>query len=156
MKKMITLVAVVMLGLIATLTTPRAFAQANPTTTHIHRNLSAVMPNPCNGEPVQLTAEQDLVIHRNTGSGGTHMHITNNLHGTGVGLVTGATYNLNSVATANTNINGALNQTLWQDAVLVGQGNVPNFLFQEVEHITINHNGEVVTDFTMEFTKCLG
>ena len=70
MKKMITLVVVVMLGLIATLATTPAFAQANPTTIHIHLTRSDVRPNPCNGEPVQLNAELDLVIHRNTGSGG--------------------------------------------------------------------------------------
>ena len=156
MKKMITLMVVVMLGLIATLTTPRAFAQANPTTTHIHLTRTDVRPNPCNGEPVQLNAELDLVIHRNTGSGGTHMHTTSNLHGTGVGLVTGAKYRLNSIATANFNFNGAVNQTLWQDAVFVGQGQAPNFLFQETEHFTFNHNGELIVDFDFEFAKCLG
>lgn len=156
MKKMTTLVVVVMLGVIAALATPRAFAQANPTTTHIHLTRSDVRPNPCNGEPVQLVAELDLVIHRNTGSGGTHMHTTSNLHATGVGLVTGANYRLNSIATNNFNLNGAINQTLWQDAVFVGQGNVPNFLFQETEHFTVSHNGDVIVDFDFEFVKCLG
>lgn len=156
MKKTITGVVVIMVA-VATLATTRAFAQAESTTTHIHRTRSGVMPNPCNGEPVLLSLELDLVIHRTTSdTGGRHTHTTSNLNGTGVGLLTGANYVLSSVATANTNLAGALNQTLWQDAVLVGQGDVPNFLFQEIEHITINDNGEVVVDFETPFQKCLG
>lgn len=157
MKKMITGVVVIMLGLSAVLATTRAFAQADNSTIHITQTLNTVRPNPCNGEPVQLQAELDLTIHRTTdASGGFHMHITSNIHGTGVGLVTGAEYRLNSVATSSFNTNGATNRTLWQDAVLVGQGNVPNFLFQETEHFTINANGDVTVDFEHEFTKCQG
>ena len=157
MKKLITGTVVIMVVLIATLATTRAFAQADSTTTHIHRTRTDVRPNPCTGEPVLLNVEADIVIHRTTSdTGGTHRHTTSNLHGTGVGLLTGATYVLNSVATSNTNFAGAINQTLWQDAVFVGQGDVPNFLFQEVEHITINDNGEVVVNFETAFQKCLG
>ena len=156
MKKMITGVVVIMVA-VAMLATTRAFAQADTSTTHIHRTRTGVMPNPCNGEPVLLNLELDLVIHRTTSeTGGTHRHTTSNLNGTGLGLVTGANYVLSSVATANTNLAGAINQTLWQDAVLVGQGDVPNFLFQEIEHITINDNLDVTVDFENPFTKCLG
>jgi len=156
MKKMITGVVVIMVA-VATLATTRAFAQADTSTIHIHRTRTGVMPNPCTGEPVQLNLELDLVIHTTTTeTGGFHRHTTSNLNGTGLGLLTGANYVLSSVATANTNIAGAANQTLWQDAVLVGQGDVPNFLFQEIEHITINDNGEVTVDFEMPFQKCLG
>lgn len=157
MKKITTGVVVIMVVLVATLATNRAFAQADSTTTHIHRTRTGVMPNPCSGEPVLLNLELDLVIHRTTTpTGGSHRHTTSNLNGTGVGLVTGANYILSSVATANTNLAGAINQTLWQDAVFVGQGDVPNFLFQETEHITINDNLEVTVDFENPFTKCLG
>jgi hypothetical protein len=156
MKKMITGVVVIMM-VVATLATTRAYAQADTSTVHIHRTRTGVMPNPCNGEPVQLTLELDILIHTTVSdTGGRHRHTTSNLSGTGLGLVTGADYVLSSVATANTNLAGAINQTLWQDAVLVGKGDVPNFLFQEIEHITINDNLEVTVDFEKPFTKCLG
>jgi hypothetical protein len=154
MKKMITGVVVIMVALMAT--TP-AFAQADPSTIHIHLSRSEVRANPCTGEPIQLNVELDLKIHRNTdGNGGTHMAVNSNLHGDGLGLVTGAKYRLNSVATSHFTFTGAINQTLWQDAVLVGQGDVPNFLFQQTEHFTVNNNGEITTDFDHVFTKCLG
>jgi hypothetical protein len=61
---------------------------------------------------------------------------------------------LNAVATAHNSEGGADNQTLWQDFVFNGQGAVPNFLVQLVEHFTINANGDLVVDFRKINTKC--
>lgn len=157
MKKVITGMIVLALALTAGLSATPSLAQATTTTTHINRTLTDVRPNPCNGEPVLLEAKLKLTIHRTINDdGSTHLHITSNIHGTGLGLDSGAKYRLNSVATSSTNVVGATTQTLWQDAVLVAQGDVPNFLFQQTEHITINANGEVTTVFDHAFTKCQG
>jgi hypothetical protein len=135
---------------------PVGHAQATNTTLHFNSTFTGTQINPCNGEPVLLVIDRSVVIHRTfDNAGGIHLHNTVNLHGDGVGLVTGADYRLNSISTAHTTITqGANNQTLWQDAVAIGKGDVPNFLFQETEHITINANDEVTVVFSHEFTKC--
>jgi hypothetical protein len=139
--------------------TPPARAGATTQTLHFSQTATQLMANPCNGEPVLLTIEATRVVHRTTTpNGNIHIHSTSNLHGDGVGLTTGVNYVLNSVATANFNNNGggATNQTLWQDAVAVAQGNVPNFLFQQTEHFTVNANGDITVNFDKSFVKCQG
>ena len=153
-KKTSVYLCAIVLGLLTSV--PVGHAQATTTTLHFNSTFTDIQPNPCNGEPVLLTVERSVVIHRTTdGQGGIHLHNTVNLHGDGVGLVTGADYRLNSVSTANTTITqGANTQTLWQDAVAIAQGSVPNFLFQQTEHITINANDEVTVVFDHPFFKC--
>ena len=156
MKKMME-ICLLALAMSALSMTPPARAQADSETFHFSQTSTQTRPNPCNGEPVVLTVEATLLIHRTIDSdGGFHFHATSNLHGDGVGQVTGANYRLNSVATSNFNSVGATNETLWQDAVAVAEGNVPNFLFQEIEHFTINANGDVTVDFENAFVKCQG
>lgn len=155
MKKAITWMLFVTMVLTTALSGTPALAQATTTTTHITRTRTEVRANPCTGEPVLFEVELKLIIHRTTNpDGSTHVHLTSNLHGSGEGLETGAKYRLTAVAQQSTNVVGATTQTLHQNGIVTAQGNVPNFLFQEIEHITINANGDVTTNFVGVFTKC--
>jgi hypothetical protein len=134
--------------------TPAVLADATVQHSQTRTELAANLLNPCNGEMVATEAEQleniTLVVSEN----GVQFSIVTNIHGVGTGLTTGAKYQLSAVATAHVGEGGAENQTLWQDFVFNGQGNVPNFLVQLTEHFTINANGELVVDFRQFTTKC--
>jgi hypothetical protein len=134
--------------------TPTVLANADVLHVQTRTKLAANLLNPCNGEMVATEAEQFENITLVTNKKGTHFSVVTNIHGTGTGLTTGAKYQLNAVATAHNSEGGADNQTLWQDFVFNGQGAVPNFLVQLVEHFTINANGDLVVDFRKINTKC--
>jgi len=136
--------------------TPTASAQADVIHTQTRTELSANLRNPCNGEFVATEAEQLENITLVTTGNGVQFTIITNIHGTGTGLTTGATYQLSAVSTAHqTDGNqGAENQTLWQDFVFSSQGDVPNFIVQLTEHFTVNAGGEPVVDFRQFTTKC--
>lgn len=133
---------------------PSVYAQADSDTTHTRTELSANLVNPCNGEVVPTEANQLEVLHVTDNDNGFHFHITTKIRGVGVGLTTGAKYQLSAVSTANGNVVGGEEQTLWQDFVFSAQGDVPNFLVQLVRHFTINANGEMTISFMKFFTKC--
>jgi hypothetical protein len=134
--------------------TPIVLADATVQHTQTRTELAANLLNPCNGEMVATEAEQLENIHLVVNDNGLHFSIVTNIHGSGTGLTTGAKYQLSAVATAHLSQGGAENQTLWQDFVFNGQGDVPNFLVQLTEHFTINANGEPVVDFRHLTTKC--
>jgi hypothetical protein len=135
--------------------TPIASAQADVLHIQTRTELAANLLNPCNGEMVATEAEQFENITLVTNENGTHFSIVTNIQGTGTGLTTGAKYQLSAVSNGhNAEGSGADNQTLWQDFVFNGQGDVPNFLVQLTEHFTINSNGELVVDFRKLNTKC--
>jgi hypothetical protein len=133
---------------------PSASAQADVGTILTHTSLTANLRNPCNGEFVATEADQFDIRHQTTTPGGVHFHLTTEIQGVGIGLTTGAKYQLSAVSTANINFQGASEQTLWQDFVFSAQGDVPNFLVQLVRHFTIDANGDLVVKFTDRFTKC--
>jgi hypothetical protein len=134
--------------------TPTALAEASVLHIQTRTELAANLLNPCNGEMVATEAEQVENITLVTNENGTHFSVVTNIHGSGTGLTTGAKYQLSAVSTAHSSEGGAENQTLWQDFVFNGQGDVPNFLVQLTEHFTINANGELVVDFRKLNTKC--
>lgn len=136
--------------------TPAVLADANVIHVQHRTQLTAMLPNPCNGELVATQAEQFENITLVTTDNGTQLTVITNIHGVGTGLTTGAKYQLSAVSTAHqTDGNqGAENQTLWQDFVFSSQGDVPNFLVQVTEHFTINANGDVVVDFSNFNPKC--
>ena len=136
--------------------TPAVLADANVIHVQHRTQLAAILPNPCNGEPVATQAEQFENITLVTTDNGTQLTVITNIHGTGTGLVTGAKYQLSAVSTAHLadGNQGAENQTLWQDFVFSSQGDVPNFLVQVTEHFTINAGGEVTVDFSNFTPKC--
>lgn len=74
-----------------------------------------------------------------------------NIHATGTGSVSGASYVLNY----SENFMPNSNQGTWTASIkLNGRGNVPNSRAKLIAHYTVNANGEVVVDFFAVKDNC--
>lgn len=119
---------------------------------------SAVVTNPCNGEEVALSGSLHtsfaLVID---GSGAEHFRTTTNAQGiSGVGLTTGARYQLSGVETTQAQLlsGGTITDRYNNSFLVTAQGNTPNFRLHVTQHITVNSNGEVTAVVDNVTTSC--
>jgi hypothetical protein len=131
--------------------TAAAASQADVTITH-QINVPLTLPasvNPCNGDVVDMSGTEDLIIRMTTtNSGSVNVGLNAHLHLTGVSP-NGVTYINNGVLNIETNnvsfVNGAYEQTITGPAVFISQGNTPNFTFMAIEHVTITPDGTVTS-----------
>lgn len=74
-----------------------------------------------------------------------------NIHATGTGSVSGASYVLNY----NENFMPDANQGTWSASIkLNGRGAVPNFRAKLIAHYTVNANGEIAVEFYRATDNC--
>lgn len=157
------------LGLAATLLaactdTPTAPATSQPslsastTTTRTEINETVVEFEPCAGENLEFQIRQQLVEHLTVDANGTeHAHFVINDKGTSaVGLVTGRVWNQTGATKDHINVDGAGtgNETFTNSLNLIGRGQAPNVLVQEVFHITVNSRGVITVLFDKLRSLC--
>ena len=114
----------------------------------------------CGLEIVSFSGILHAVAHTTiTSTGGIHSFVHFGPVGgvTGVGLSSGAKYELPGMAHGNVNVNGAgaaATETFINNFQIIGQGKLPNRNFQVTFHITVNANGEVTVAFDRVREKC--
>ena len=119
--------------------------------------ISGIATNPCNGELVDYAG----FLHQNTSltldhSGGTHVDVHQNLNG-----ATGRRRNDRSDLPVTASVHESFNtsglggsDTFTLHANTIGQGKVPNFTMDILQHITVNANGDVTTLTDRTTTAC--
>jgi hypothetical protein len=120
-------------------------------------DFSGSILNLCNGEAVAYSGTVHVVLHTTTDSaGGQHSTMQVNISATGTGGTTGATYqgHETDLVPSFNFTNGAFEQTVATHFELIGQGQVPNFRIDGIEHITVNANGTVTATFLNLTTAC--
>jgi hypothetical protein len=120
---------------------------------------SGVGLNPCSGEEVAIEGVFHDVVRAGVGAedaaGGSHFVIHQNVHLSGVGLTTGARYELdNSTNVSGYSSTGTTEVTTVQPFTFVGQGTVPNFTFFVHQHITITPSGDVTSQIDVTTGGC--
>jgi hypothetical protein len=114
--------------------------------------VSDTIVNSCGGEDVAVSGAIHIAIHSTTdAAGGIHDDIQVNTQGeTGVGLTSGAKYQVSGGHHANLNFTAAdgSTQTNSQDSRLIGQGPDNNSIFTFLFHLTVNPDGTTTASFT--------
>jgi hypothetical protein len=117
--------------------------------------VSFTIPNPCNGEDVDVSGVFHDRISFVFNNGGQLLLVEHvNAQGvTGEGDL-GNTYQVQN--TANTIFNGVFTgeDTVVRNLRLVSDGSAPNFEVHLLEHITVNANGTVTADFEDFTAEC--
>jgi len=159
MRKPLAALAVVALGVLTSVTAAQA---GNTTVTNLTFPVDLVEFVPCAaggaGEVVELTGEIHEVAR--TTINGNHFSMTfhDNLQGlSGTGLTTGDKYQGTGSATLSFNgnfNNGQSEDTFAGSFDLIGQGPGNNLVFHEVQHITVNANGNVTVSFDRSSLDC--
>ena len=154
MRKRLVALAVVVLGVLASVTA----AQADPGTTVPFDQVIAV---PCAngglGENVHFTGDEHIVTNLTINGNNFNVMSHFNIHATGIGLTTGDAYLLNHEDnfTASFSLQNDLDvQTQAQTFNVVGQGSASNFKVIADHHFTINANGDVTADHTTIEADC--
>ncbi len=148
-----TCAAVVAIALAA----PQA-ARAQATTIHVNQTdpFTAVIDDPCTGEPIlfegTIHTEGEITINDNH----THSQLHTNIHATGIGALTGTEYIFNDVLNNNTNSGDPLPMivSLEHNTRIISTGPSDNFLANTRIQITINANGEMTVDRVDVDTSC--
>ncbi len=122
-------------------------------------SFSNTIADPCTGENVDISGTDHLVVNETfDGNGGAHISTHENIHVTGTGNTTGASYvgsqSLNSEE--NDNSGGTITMTLALPFELISKGSAPNFLVHALLHITINPNGVVTSSIDTFSEECTG
>jgi hypothetical protein len=103
----------------------------------------------CNGELVDVVSEvHHVVTLTRTPGGRIILNDIIQVHGTGVGQTTGATYHLREVGNFNTRIVGPLPQsfTFVDTGGLLGQSGAESFRFKIHFHVTVNANEDITAE----------
>ena len=158
---------VLVMALLVILSPRQASAQAI-TTGPVNEAFSTV--NPCNGEPVVITAKTTTSFYfRTDTAGGIHTTIRIKAHGEGTNgdLLNPRKYQFSTenVLEENLPASGSKESTLVLNYVLVRQGNdtsnnlptatTDDFMQKDTVHITMNSNGIVTASFVRGHGKCL-
>ena len=114
--------------------------------------------NPCNGEPMVFSGYVHLALRfTDDAAGGIHVGQHFDTQGIkGVGAVTGATYTGNEALNDEFNAKYGLEETFEHHFSMITHGPLPNFVLHEVEHVTINANGEVTVFLNNFSAECRG
>ncbi len=120
---------------------------------------SATGTNPCNGESVDLSGTNHMVISSTTdNSGGVHDGFQLNMHVTGTGKTTGANY----VADEQEHFSGTFDsgvtvtETEPISFTMISQGSAPNYIIHALAHITINPDGTTTSYIDTYTSECRG
>ena len=117
--------------------------------------------NLCNGDEIQLQGTLHLVMQGEFVEDAERQHVHGHLNSqklTGVGVPSGALYNVNNISNtiANSRVDGANITTLEVMMNVVSRASGENFQIQTVLHVTINANGETTTQFQNFHVHCSG
>jgi hypothetical protein len=117
--------------------------------------------DPCAGfQPVAVTETLHFVLLVNAdNAGGFHVNgVVNIENGTGINLVTGATYVAGGANATSFNVKPPFPQVTTNEAtaVLVSQGHAPNMLAKTLIHFTVNANGTVTASIFRFEISCKG
>ena len=120
--------------------------------------LNATVPNPCVPEDVFVQGHIDITVQQNFDNAtGSHFDQHFVSKGTGIGLITGATYVYSEETENSLQIPGPP-QTVAQDFVinhlLIANGTVPNFYLFIRVHTTLNALGVPTANIVSFGTKC--
>ena len=133
---------------------PAAPGSAEATTIHenIRVRIEGVTVHPCTGEAIAFSGDRHTISHVTIDdSGGVHGTSHTNLQGvTGVGLVSGDVYRIQSLSGASSNFTGATESTGVLNTLFVGPGPENNFRARFLSHTTCNSNGCSVQFFNAE------
>jgi hypothetical protein len=114
--------------------------------------ISTTVPDLCSGELVGLTGTAHVLVGATLNDNHLHLDLHANIHATGTGLTSGASYVDNDAINVSLNLsaNAAQNVTVVADLNLVGKGSVPNEKIKILIHVTMNANGDI-TAVTLDF-----
>jgi hypothetical protein len=117
--------------------------------------------DPCSGfQPVAVTETLHFVLLVNAdNAGGFHVNgVVNIENGTGLNLVTGATYVAGGANATSFNVKPPFPQVITNEAtsVLVSQAGAPNLLAKTLIHFTVNANGSVTAAVARFEISCRG
>ena len=113
----------------------------------------------CNGDQIQLQGTLHVVTQGEFVEDAPRQHVHTQLNSqklTGIGVLTGAHYNVNLISNSiqNARVDGANVTTLEVMMNVVSLGSGANSQLQTVLHITQNANGETTTQFQNFHVHC--
>lgn len=147
-------VAVVVLGLVQH--APAWADQVSNTTIPI----SGTTANPCNGENVTYSGQAHILISLTMNGNTAHVveHVNEQVTGTGDQgnqyVINGTQSISQNVQIDPTTLSGEVTELIDQEAL--SQGSAPNFVLQELLHLTLNANGTATANFTNISAECRG
>ncbi|RPJ25730.1 MAG: hypothetical protein EHM35_15350 [Planctomycetaceae bacterium] len=131
---------------------------ATSTTTKTNIDETVLQFDACSGEVLEFHIRQQLVEHLTIDAQGTqHAHFVINDKGTtAIGTVTGRVWNQTGATKDHINVDvaGTGNETFTNSLNLIGRGQAPNMLIQEVFHITVNPKGVITVLFDKIRSTC--
>jgi hypothetical protein len=131
---------------------------ATTTTTKTNIDETVLEFDACAGEVLEFHIRQQLVEHLTIDAQGTqHAHFVINDKGTtAIGTVTGRVWNQTGATKDHINVDvaGTGNETFTNSLNLIGRGQAPNLLIQEVFHITVNPKGVITVLFDKIRSTC--
>jgi sorbitol-specific phosphotransferase system component IIA len=113
----------------------------------------------CNGDQIELQGTLHFVMQGEFVEDAPRQHVHGQLNSqklTGIGVLTGAHYNVNLISNSieNSRVDGANVTTLGVMMNVVSLGSGANSQIQTVLHVTQNANGEITTQFQNFHVHC--
>jgi hypothetical protein len=138
-----------------TLLAKPAQAQAETFKDSVREPFTALVTNPCTGEDVLLEGTQHLVVHTTIdANGGFHFQSWGNAQLQGESA-SGAKYVAHQTLHERINSEAASNFTRTDTIQIIRQGSATStddFVIKQVQHVTVNANGEITSMFN-EFNE---
>ena len=137
-----------------------ALAQATTETfSETHQVEFTLDGNECIGEPVHFTGQLHLLIHiTEDAAGGMHTAIEENFTNVkGTGAVSGGQYTAPTIGTTTLHSNSGgfpIVQTVSEESIIIGEGQLPDERTHLVFHLTINENETVTSEFLKATGEC--
>lgn len=119
--------------------------------------VDTIVPDECSGERVHFTGVAQISANLTINNNQAHAFALVNIHLTGEGLTSGASYLLNGTATATEtvdNFTGTGEVTTLITQPVIGLGNVSDAIAQMHFHVTVNANGIVSAVLVDEMLIC--
>ena len=137
-----------------------ARGQATTTTTNETVPFTSTLFNQCNGDQVTFSGNMHVVNTLTTdANGGTHLKThTNYQNVTGTGTPSSITYNVRTVSNEviNDNDGPQYTATVISTVKLTAQGPALDFYLRLVLHVTVNANGQTISNVQESNFECRG
>ncbi|HLE98494.1 MAG TPA: hypothetical protein VI540_01265 [Gaiellaceae bacterium] len=151
--------AALVFALVAALAVPGVLnAAATTDTSNEIAPFAAVLDVDCLGEPVLLSGWLHTLVRSTVDqTGGIHFRRLSQPQGvTGIGLVTGATWQGTGATQSTTNVPAAagFEDTFVNSFKIIGRGGAANYLVQATFHITVDATGALATAVAHATVEC--
>lgn len=126
-------------------------------TTNVTSPLSGVFPDACSGDTLTFTGTEHDVFSTTVNGNTVHYVDHSNIHITGTGSPSGASYTGDESVNMTENFNLTSPQQEFDVTnvlTAIGQGNTPNLQLLETEHLTVNADGTVTVNRTDLSSTC--